>query len=258
MSVKFIRIFLIVLSIAVASAAVILFFETERKYLALNEAEPRAQAVYSNWLKQNYCDENSEPCTAYSEQFNEWLLQMEQYRQRKMQSPEFQCYFFLKELDEFHVPDLNSGGLASLVAVCAAFLLITLLIVYLLGGRQRLKAKPAFKPKQTESIPEQAKPTIEERLHSAPASRQGSLALLKKAAECADSEPVQAISYLEQAIEGSLDTKLSDLALLLCGSLRLKSKMGEEQGREQLQKIISASPQSSEAKKAQMALDAFK
>jgi len=246
------------IAVAIVGTVVFLFFETERKYNALNEIEPRAEAIYSSWLKQNNCDENLEPCLAYSEQFTKWRSQIKEYKERKAQSPEFQSYLFLKELDEQNVPDLNSGGLASLAAACAVLLFFTLLLVRLLGGQKKnktpyrirhLKKEPSFKqvasPKQA-TTPWQAKPI---KVH---------VALLRKAAECAKNEPVQAISYLDQAMEGSLGSKLSVSALLLSGSLRLKNKIGEKLGREQLQKVISASPQSSEAKKAQMVLNTFK
>jgi hypothetical protein len=256
--VKLFRTFIVLLVVAAIGASVFLFFETERKYNALNEVEPRAEAIYSSWLQQNNCNENLEPCLAYSEQFAEWRSQMKQYKQRKAESPEFKSYIFLKELDTQHVPDLNSGGLASLAAACAVLLLFTLLLVRLLSDQKktkmpykidRLKIEPSFKqaaaPRQA-NTPWHAKPI---KVH---------VALLRKAAECAKSEPVQAISYLDQAIEGSLGSKLSVSALLLSGSLRLKNKIGEKQGREQLQRVISVSPQSSEAKKAQMVLNAFK
>jgi hypothetical protein len=255
--VKFFRNFLVLVAVVVVGAAVYLFFETERKYNALNEVEPRAEAIYSSWLQQNNCNENLEPCLVYSEQFGKWRSEMKEYKQRKAESPEFKGYLFLKELDAQHVPDFNSGGLASLAAACAVLLLVTFLITRILGGQKktkmpykidRLKIEPSFKqadPKQAHA-PWHAKPI---KVH---------VALLRKAAECAKSEPVQAISYLDQAIEGSLGSKLSVSALLLSGSLRLKNKIGEKQGREQLQKVISASPQSSEAKKAQMVLNAFK
>jgi hypothetical protein len=244
--------------VAIVGASVYLFFETERKYNALNEIEPRAEAIYSSWLQQNNCNENLEPCLVYSEQFTEWRSQMKRYKERKAESPEFKSYIFLKELDAQHVPDLNSGGLASLAAACAVLLFVAFLLVRILGGQKknkipykidRLKIEPSFKQTATSrqtTTPWQAKPIKVQ------------VALLRKAAECAKNEPVQAISYLDQAIEGSLGSKLSVSALLLSGSLRLKNKIGEKQGREQLQKVISASPKSSEAKKAQMVLNAFK
>ncbi|MDR2583094.1 MAG: hypothetical protein LBC75_06405 [Fibromonadaceae bacterium] len=254
---KFFRVLLVMVVVAVVGASIYLFFETERKYNALNEIEPRAEAIYSSWLQQNNCNENLEPCLAYSEQFREWRSQMKQYKERKVESPEFKSYIFLKELDAQNVPDLNSGGLASLAAACAVLLLFIFLLVHILGSEKktkntykidRLKIEPSFKSSATsrQNTPWQAKPI---KVH---------VALLRKAAECAKNEPAQAISYLDQAIEGSLGSKLSTSALLLSGSLRLKNKIGEKQGREQLQKVISTSPQSSEAKKAQMVLNAFK
>jgi hypothetical protein len=112
-----------------------------------------------------------------------------------------------------------------------------------------LKKEPAFKQTGQVSRQSSTKP--------APGKLKAQ-ALLQKAAECAESNPAQAIDYLEQAIEGSLSTKLSAPALLLSGSLRLKNKIGEKLGREQLEKVISASPKSSEAEKAQMVLNTFK
>jgi len=256
--VKFLRFLIVIIALAVIGAAVYLFFETERKYNALTEVEPRAEAIYSSWLQQNNCNENLEPCLAYSEQFKEWRSQMKKYKERKMQTPEFKGYIFLKDLDTQYVPDINTGGLASLAAISAALLLFTFLIVRLLGAEkkakipykiERLKIEPSFKAtasRQSSGVSWHAKPI---KVH---------VALLRKAAECAKSEPVQAISYLDQAMAGSLGSKLSVSALLLSGSLRLKNKIGEKQGREQLKKIISSSPQSAEAKKAQMVLNAFK
>jgi len=254
-----------VIAVAVVGASVYLFFEIGRKYNALNEIEPRAEAIYSSWLQQNNCNdknENLEPCVAYTEQFTEWRSQIKQYKERKAQRPEFKAYMFLKELDAKNVPDLNSGGWASLAAACAVVLLLTFLIVRLLGGKKKTKSKdrPTYKIdrlkkeptlKQTTASPKQtshwqAKPI---KVH---------VALLRKAAECAKGDPAQAIGYLDQAMEGSLGSKLSISALLLSGGLRLKNKIGEKLGREQLQKVISTSPQSSEAKKAQMVLNAFK
>jgi|GEM_PF-1811545 len=81
--------------------------------------------------------------------------------------------------------------------------------------------------------------------------------LLRKATDCAETEPMQAISYLEQALEGSLGSKLSLHALLLCGSLRLKNKIGEDKGREQLQQVISSEPESEDAAKAKTVLETF-
>jgi len=254
--VKFVRTILVILVAAVIGASLYLFFDTERKYNALSEVEPRAEAIYSSWLRQNNCNENLEPCLAYSEQFTEWRSQMKQYKQRKLERPEFKGYLFLKGLDEQYIPDVNLGGLASLGAACAALLLFTALLLHFLGGEKktkipykidRLKIEPPFSAKKTISSSS---------WHAKPINVQ--VALLRKAADCAKKEPAQAINYLDQAIQGSLGSKLSTSALLLSGSLRLKNKIGEKQGREQLQKVISASPQSSEAKKAQMVLNAFK
>jgi len=258
--VGFFRFLLAVVAVAVVGASVYLFFNVERKYNALNEIEPRAEAIYSSWLQQNNCNENNEnlePCLAYTEQFTTWRSQIKEYKERKAQSPEFKAYVFLKELDAKNVPDLNSGGWASLAAACAVILLFTFLIVRLLGGKKktktpykidRLKKEPSFKQTTatTKQTPWQTKPI---KVH---------VALLRKAAECAKGDPAQAIGYLEQAMEGSLGAKLSTSALLLSGSLRLKNKINDKLGREQLQKVISVSPQSSEAKKAQMVLNAFK
>jgi len=255
--VKFVRFLLVTIVVAAIGAAFYLFFETERKYSALSEVEPRAEAIYSSWLQQNNCNENLEPCLAYSEQFTEWRSQMKKYKQRKMESPEFKGYIFLKELDTQYIPDFNTGGLGSLAAASLVLLLFTILLTRLLGGQkkaripykiERLKIEPSFKASTSKqaNVPWHAKPI---KVH---------VALLRKAAECAKSEPVQAISYLDQAMEGSLGSKLSVSALLLSGSLRLKNKIGEKQGKEQLKKVISVSPQSSEAKKAQMMLNAFK
>jgi len=44
----------------------------------------------------------------------------------------------------------------------------------------------------------------------------------------------------------------------MCGSLRLKNKIGKRQGKKQLNKIISDSPESLEAQKAKAVLETFK
>ena len=262
----FLRFLLVIVAVAVVGASGYLFFETQRKYNALNDIEPRAEAIYSSWLQQNNCNEtngNLEPCIAYTEQFKEWRSQIKQYKERKAQRPEFKGYMFLKGLDAQYIPDLNSGGWASLGAACTVLLLFTFLFVRLLGGKKKTKSKD--RPSKIDRLKKE--PTLKQA--SPPPTKQTAtpwqtkpikvhVALLRKAAECAKSEPAQAISYLEQAMEGSLGSKLSISALLLSGGLRLKNKIGEKLGREQLQKVISASPQSSEAKKAQNVLNSFK
>lgn len=240
---KFIRVLITLSAIALAVAAVVLFLQTERLNKALNEIKPSAEANFSNWEKENNCLEDSLPCADYTKQFKDWSLRIEQYKANKEKSPKFQAYFFLKELDELYVPNLDSGGKASLALSCVLLLLWLLLIARLLGGKKKTKV-PSIKTRFVPKPKTQPKPDTE--------------ALLRKATECSDNEPAQAINYLEQAIQGSLSTKLSLAALLMCGSLRLKNKIGEEQGKKQLNRVISDSPQSSEAEKAKTVLDMFK
>jgi len=263
--VSFFRFLLVVVAVAVVGASVYLFYQVQRKYDALNEIEPKAEAIYSSWLKQNNCNdknENLEPCLAYTEQFTTWRSQIKEYKERKAQSPEFKAYVFLKELDAKNVPDLNSGGWASLAAACAVLLLFTFLITRLLGGKKKNKTQtPTYKIdrlKKEPTVKQTAAAPIQTSTRWQTKPIKVHVALLRKAAECAKGDPAQAIGYLDQAMEGSLGAKLSTSALLLSGSLRLKNKIGDKLGREQLQKVISASPQSSEAKKAQMVLNAFK
>jgi len=240
---KLFRTFVTLAAIALVTFVVVLFFQTERLSKKLNEIMLSSEANFSSWEKENNCLEDPLPCTDYSTQFKNWQSQFEVYKESKEKSHKFQVYSFLKDLDEQYVPNLNSGGKASLALSGTLFLLWFLLIVYLLGGKKKTKI-PSIK---IQTIPKQnfkPKPDVQ--------------ALLRKAAECEENEPMQAISYLEQAIEGSLSTKLSLAALLMCGSLRLKNKIGEEQGRKQLNKVISNSPQSPEAEKAKTVLDMFK
>lgn len=268
---KYIRIILVFFAAMLVAAALGLFFWTEQSVQALGKTldnvKQSAEIAYSNWeiekLKSDYCLENQQICDDFSEQYSEqldnWVLQVEQQAELRVQSPRFKYILFFKDLDEQFVPELNSGGKASLAAICALFLLVALSIAYLLGAKKK-KAKTPARAETKPKRPPPAKPTSrQEAFVAAAATEKPDLnALLRKATECADSEPMQAISYLEQAIEESLSAKLSAPALLLCGSLRLKNKIGEERGREQLQEIIAASPESSEAQKAQTVLDSFK
>jgi len=253
---KFFRILTILLAIALVAASVFLFFEVERQNKKLNDVKLSAEITYSQWEMQNNCIEDPLPCdsSTYSKQFKTWLSQFDQYREHREQNPKFQGYLFLKELDELYIPEQNSGGKASLAVGCAFVLLFSFLIFYLMGGQKTAKAsRVEMKGERTTRKSESAS-----RQTASISSKPDIQALLRKATGCAESEPAQAISYLEQAIEGSLGTKLSPPTLLLCGSLRLKNKIGEKQGKEQLQRIISAWPQSAEAKKAQIVLNTFK
>jgi hypothetical protein len=254
--IKFFRTIIVLLAIATVAAAVVLFFDTDRQSKKLDEVKLVAEIGYSQWEQQNECAADPVPCdeSAYSKQFKSWHLQFQQYMERRKQHPKFQYYLFLKELDGLYAPDLNSGGLASLAAGSASLLLFVFLISYLLGGSKK-KTPGLEKPtRRAGSMPMSR--TVPASAGSGP--KPDIKALLCKATECAENQPAQAISYLEQAIEGSLGTKLSVPTLLLCGSLRLKNKIGEVQGREQLRRVISVAPKSPEAKKAQIALDTFK
>jgi hypothetical protein len=260
---NFFRVFIAAFAVTLVAAAVALFFYTERSSKALNDVRPNAEAMYSNWEKQSNCLENPQPCADYSQQFTAWLSQFEQYKENKEQRPLFQYYKFLKELDGQYASELNSGGLAALALASSVLLLFVFSIVHLLGGQKKAKTHMEIKIERPTKKPESAYPrpyTPQKPAVTAAVSenKPDINMLLRKATECSEDEPMQAISYLEQAIEGSLSTKLSLPALLLCGSLRLKNKIGEDKGREQLQKILSAAPASPEAEKAKTVLDTFK
>ncbi len=259
---SFFRVFTTAFAMTLVVAALALFFYTERSSKALNDVKLNAETMFSNWEKQSNCLENPQPCADYSQQFTTWLSQFEQYKEDKEQKPQFQYYIFLKELDEQYVPELNSGGLVALALASSVLLLFVFSIVHLLGGQKKTKnseMRAEVPTRRTESVYPKPQVTRKADFTTAVSENKPDInSLLRKATECSDNEPMQAISYLEQAIEGSLSTKLSIPALLLCGSLRLKNKIGEDRGKEQLQKIISASPQGSEAQKAQILLDTFK
>ncbi len=268
---KFVRIFISVLAVMLVAAAVAVFLYAEQRSEKLNNTKSDAVAAHSGWEKQNGCLENPEPCVGYSQQFDKWLSDFELYIKNTENKPEFQFYSFFKELDQEYIPipDYNFGGKTTLALACILFLLWIILIVSLLGKKKKIKApyieaertnKP-FKTKPIKGVetpPRKAVFTAATVATTTAPKPPDINDLLRKATECAESEPMQAISYLEQAIEGSLSTKLSLPALLLCGSLRLKNKIGEDKGKEQLQKIISASPASPEAEKAKIVLDTFK
>jgi hypothetical protein len=251
-------IFLAVLAMIAVGASIFLFIETERQSKKLSKVIPEAEAALTNWKEQNNCFEEPLPCTEYSKQVEEWISQFELYKAKKEQTPIFQGYMFLRDFDDEYVPDFNLGGMASLAAACGLLLMFAFLMVHFSGSKKKVEPKYTRRnemPKRTEQVRHQTASTAA--LPAARAVPDSDQALLRKATECAESEPMQAISYLEQAIEGSLGAKLSVPALLLCGSLRLKNKIGEEQGRKQLEKILYLSPQSPEAKKAQTVLDMF-
>jgi len=265
---KFFRILIALLAIAAVAASFALFFETEQKIKKMNEIKPQAEAMYAEWSAQNNCAEEPQLCKTYSLQFNEWVSKFGEYKERKEQSPEFKFYFFLKDLDKEYAGEFNYGGLAALAAGSLALLILSFLIIAILGKLSK-KSEPestsaykstpvrrdesAYRQDLRSELRSEAVPSKPEPKASAKPDHK----LIQKAAECAESSPMQAISYLEQALENTNDS-LRNPALLLCGSLRIKHKIGEEQGVEQLQKIIGSSPQSSEAKEAQKVLDAFK
>jgi len=232
------------ISIAAVVAAVYFFVKTDRLDKQLNEVKPKAEAAFADWQQQNNCLADSLPCAEYTAQFKNWLSQLEAYKEKKEKSLQFRGYRFLGELEELYVPNLKSGGKAALAALCAIILLWFFLVARLFGGKKKKINTPSIK---TRSI---APPEID--------TQPDLQALLRKGAECAENEPAQAIKYFEQALKGSLSTKLAAPALLMCGSLRLKNKIGKRQGKKQLNKIISNSPQSLEAEKAKAVLEAFK
>jgi len=268
---KFIRIFIAVLAVMLVAAAAAVFFYAEWRGKTIDDVKLKAEAVYSNWKKQSNCLENPEPCAGYSEQFNNWLSDFERYTKNREKRPEVQLYLFFKNLDQEYIPlpDYNLGGRTSLALSCALVLLLAILMLSLLKGKKKklkityVGAEDIVKTPQTklskgvEALPRKATLATTAAVAKT-ASKPDINDFLRKATECADTEPMQAISYLEQAIGGSLGTKLSLPALLLCGSLRLKNKIGESKGKEQLQKIISASPASPEAERAKVVLNTFK
>jgi len=304
--INFLRVFLAVCTMALVAAAAALFFYTERQYKTFNNTKISAQTAFADWEVQNNCIDDPQSCVQYSEQFKQWMAQIDQYAESRKQKPQYQYYLFIKDLDEQYAADLKAGGWASLGAASALLLLFMFSIVYLMGGKKKNKivglaakteyAKPTRtipsvrsdspptkkieldSPKKATPKPEskqelkpepkaepKSEPKPEPKLEPAPSAKATKAAnspdgnaLLNKATECAETEPMQAISYLEQALEGSLGTKLSLHALLLCGSLRLKNKIGEERGREQLGQIISSEPESEDAAKAKTVLETFK
>jgi len=277
---KFFRVLIVLVAIAAVAGSFALFFETEQKNKKLNEIKPQAEAMYAEWSAQNNCaEEQSQPCKTYSQQFNEWGSKFGEYKERKEQSPQFKGYFFLKDKDKEYAGEYNYGGLASLAAGSLAFLILSFLFVAILGKlgkkpeysykskstrrneteyRQSLRSEPRLEPMPSQPPSPTAK--LEVKPTATPESKPSTKPdheLIQKATECAESSPMQAISYLEQALEKTSDD-LRNPALLLCGSLRIKHKIGEDQGTAQLQKIIGSSPQSLEAQEAKIILNAFK
>ncbi|MCL2283185.1 MAG: hypothetical protein FWC26_07700 [Fibromonadales bacterium] len=266
--INFFRIFLAAFATTLVAAAMALFFHTEQRSKILDDSK-------AQWAKADIEHPNKD-----SEQYRSERLKFEQFREYEEGKLQFQCYLFLRDLDEEYVPDLQTGGLASLGLAGILLMLLVLSIVYLLGNQKKnieVKIdKPVRRPEfaKTASIktaatkedwaePARAMPKTEQTATFTAAAPKPSTGvnvndLLRKAVECDEKEYMQAITYLEQAIDGSLQSKLPLSALLLCGSLRLKHKVGKDKGKEQLEKIISASPQSSEAQKAQTVLDTFK
>jgi hypothetical protein len=271
--VKLFRAFIVTLTIIITTTIVASFFYAERNIKAIDKAldsvKLSVKTAYSNWEKEKqnstFCNENSQRCDKASEQYSEslkdWVSQTERIFNARKQKPIFQGYLLMNKLDKEHVPDLDSKGLASLASACALLLFI-FSIIYLLSSPKknkspRIEVKLEKLTKKSESAFQQKAFTTTFATTAKTSVKPDINVLLCKATECSESDPMQAISYLEQAIEESLGTKLSLPALLLCGSLRLKNKIGEEKGKEMLQKIISNSPQSPEAEKAKTVLDTF-
>jgi hypothetical protein len=246
--VKVFRFFITILAIALVAVAVYFFFLIEKKSKRLDADKLRGEAIYAEITESNGED--------YLK-FQNWLL----YKENWEKEPKVQAYFFLRELDDTYIPELNSGGWASLAICCALVFLFAMLLLTIAKTKPPAeKAKPAanYREQYRAERPSAEKPRAAEKPAAKKSKSKTEIQdLLRKAAKSAESEPMQAISYLEQTFEESLATKLSIAALLLCGSLRLKNKIGEEQGKEQLRKVISESPNSSEAKKAKMVLDTF-
>lgn len=237
------------LAIAIVAASQALFFEIEQEYKTLSDIKPRAEATHQEWVKKNDCDKTPVPCEVYSKQFKSWLSRYEDHKEQKEQGKKFKAYFYLKKIDEEYASklDYDRGGFTALTLGSIALIVFAFILVLDFIGEKKIKItypkipqKPS--PRADRKIAKKDKPDVQ--------------ALIKKATECASKEPMQAISYLEQVLENG-GTKLQSPALLLCGSLRIKNKIGEKQGREQLKKIIETAPQSPEAKKAKSVLDAF-
>lgn len=273
--INFLRVFLTAFTVTLAAAAIALFFYTERLHKAYTNTKTGAQTAFDGWVEQNGCAQKPHTCAEYSDQFESWMAQLNKYIKAKEQKPQFQYYLFARDLDEQHFSEFKLGGLASVVAASALLLLFVFIIVFLMGGKKKTtipgigvkidsstyaratSRRPTAQLKKTEPTPEpKLEPMPPPKPTKVAAPPDGNL-LLNKAMECADTEPMQAISYLEQALEGSLGTKLSLHASLLCGSLRLKNKIGEDRGREQLQQIIASAPESEDAAKAKTLLETF-
>lgn len=246
--------FISFLAVVLIAVAVYFFIKIEKKSERLEEYMLKAQAAYSEAAGSG----NAE----YLEAIKNWIV----YKENWEKTPKAQAYFFVKELEKTYLPDLNYNGRAAFAVLCAVVLLFALLLLMLAKN-----PPPVKKSKPEKNKPEKNKPATnswvvhkEQSPVMRPTASQpkpkpaDAQTLLRKAAECAESEPTQSVGYLEQAMEESLSTKLAAPALLLCGSLRLKNKMGEEQGRKQLDKIIDLYPQSVEAKKAKVVLNTFK
>jgi len=232
------------MAIAAVVAAIYFFVQTDRLDKQLTEVKPTAEANFAEWQQQNNCIKKPLPCKEYSTQFKDWLSQLELYKENKEKTLQFRGYRFLRELDGLYAPSLNSGGKAALAVLCCGVLLWFFLVARLFGGKKKKISTPSIKTRSTAPPKSDAGPDAQ--------------TLLRKAAECAEKEPKKAIEYFEQALKGSLSTKLSTPALLMCGSLRLKNKIGKRQGKKQLNKIITTSPQSLEAQKAKTVLETFK
>jgi len=265
--VKIFRFFIIVLVLALVAAGGYFFFSIEKKSGLLNKEMLKGEAIYSKSIDNDSID--------YLK-FKAWLA----YKKSWENEPRVKTYFYLKELDSTYIntyiktyipsiPDLKTEGRASFALCCLLVLFIALFLLLITRTKpSKKKAKVVEskwvthneRPRTGQYRIEQSayKPDSEASPTPKTNNKPDVQTLLRKAAKCAESESMQAISYLEQALDESLSPKLATPALLLCGSLRLKNKIGEDQGMEQLERIISQSPQSTEAKKAKMILNTFK
>jgi len=264
---KVFRILIAVGAIAIVAASQTLFFHTEQQIKSMGDVIPQAEIRYKAWIKEHNCAEDPLPCEVYKDDFKSWIADFEKSKILKEQTPKFQAYQFLKDADAQYAGDFNYEGRTALTAGNLILLILSFLIVVVTKPGAHIEFVNTKAPRSTRSTSSATSKQPELKPYSpsksAPQEKLAVPALIKKATECAESSPMQAISYLEQSMEGiksiqGISDKLLAPVLLLCGSLRIKNKIGESQGKGQLQKVIGASPQSSEAKDAQKVLDAFK
>ncbi|GHV14575.1 hypothetical protein AGMMS49938_10950 [Fibrobacterales bacterium] len=149
---KFFRILITLLIVAVVGTAVAAFFIAERQERQIENTLQAADAGYLAWAEQNKCLVNPKPCTPYSKTILNWKIQIAEYKSAKEKSPNHQIFATFKSFDEKYLAFAYLSGRASLAVFSVFGLLIALAVFVLLSGKKNsTKSKLLVSPKISKS-----------------------------------------------------------------------------------------------------------